>query len=71
MSDTPEDRLRKENRTLRARVKQLEAILLCTVCGHLRSEHDGGDSPCYGGREGLKPGEGDYCMCVGFESEDE
>jgi hypothetical protein len=54
---------------LRARVRELEAILLCVNCGHLRSEHLENDSPCYGGRTSeMNAGEGEYCNCFGFES---
>lgn len=52
------------------RIKELEAILVCTDCGHLRSEHHDGDAPCYGGRTpDMEPGEGEYCGCDGFQSE--
>lgn len=55
---------------LRKRVQELEAILLCE-CGHLRSEHYDNDSPCYGGRsDAMKPTEGEWCHCSGFESAD-
>lgn len=65
MSDT-RDTVRK----LRQRVRELEAILQCVECGHLRSEHEGDDSPCFGGRtEDMKDGEGYYCDCDGFVSE--
>jgi hypothetical protein len=56
---------------LKARIRQLEAILRCTECGHLRNEHDDNDSPCHGGRTpDMKPGEGTYCGCAGFLSEE-
>lgn len=55
---------------LRARVKELEAILLCLDCDHLRSEHDNADAPCFGGRNAMPVGEGKYCMCLGFISEE-
>jgi len=58
-------------RKLKARIRELEAILLCRECGHLRSEHEDNDSPCFGGRDPKwKPGEGEYCDCTGFVSED-
>lgn len=60
-------KLRAQNRKLKARVAELEAILVC-ACGHLRSEHFENDAPCHGGREGLKSGEGNYCMCDGFNT---
>lgn len=51
---------------LMARIAELEAILKCDECGHLRNVHDDDDGPCHGGREGLAPGEGEYCDCSGF-----
>ncbi len=54
---------------LKARVKFLEGLLICENCEHLRHEHGDNDGPCYGGRSpDLKPGEGDYCNCGGFET---
>jgi hypothetical protein len=54
-------------RKLRARVRELEAILMCADCSHLRSEHDVDDGTCHGGRTpDMKPGEGPYCMCAKF-----
>ena len=58
-----------ERDTMAARIAALEAVLLCE-CGHLRSDHDDNDSPCHGGRAGLTPGEGEYCMCDGFDCAD-
>lgn len=65
------EKLRDANKALKAWVAKLEAILICTECGHLRSEHghDEGD-PCYGGRTpDMDPKEGEYCMCHGFAPE--
>lgn len=57
---------------LEARIKYLESLLLCTECGHLRHEHDVENGPCYGGRTPeMKSGEGKYCICSGFESEEQ
>lgn len=69
MAETTVAKLREQVRTLKARVAALEAILVCTECNHLRSEHFEGDGPCDGGREGLEPGEGKYCPCSGFAPE--
>jgi hypothetical protein len=62
------DALRDEVPKLRARITFLESLLKCVHCGHLRHEHFEDDGPCHGGREGVKEGEGEYCMCPGFES---
>lgn len=56
--------------SLRARIKQLEAMLKCKHCGHLRGEHDDDNMPCFGGRDAsMGPDEGEYCDCFGFEPE--
>lgn len=56
---------------LRERIKQLEAILVCAKCGHLRNEHDEENGPCYGGRTPeMKSSEGEYCMCHGFSTDE-
>lgn len=69
MDAITKEALRDEVNHLRARVAQLEAILVCSECGHLRSEHDGEDGPCFGGRTAdMKPGEGAYCDCAGFQT---
>jgi hypothetical protein len=47
------------------------ATHVCGECRHLRFEHGEDDGPCYGGRAGLKDGEGAYCMCSGFIRSDE
>ena len=62
-----EERVGDKIKRLEQRIRELEAILKCTGCGHLRSEHDDDDAPCFGGRTPeMKPGEGEYCDCSGF-----
>lgn len=64
------NRLAEQVKVLTQRVLELERMLKCIHCGHMMAEHDEDFSPCHGGRTpDMKPGEGYYCRCPGFEAE--